>query len=230
MIKKAKDEFIFQEDRDGRLQFVGDFDGLYASDIDPWGQSANGDLNYKKYYDFSRARLARLIKSIENKKTVLEIGCGAGFALNFLADNLPGLSLSGVDISNIAIEQARRNFPKYNFMVGDIGSPKFVVEQKYDLVIFNQILWYILENLETAVFNAHKLLQSDGHFIISNGYLKEQRYGVDIVDGFDGCQEFMKIHHKQLFSLTDSQLDNSGDLMFGNGLLLYQKIDSLSEG
>jgi hypothetical protein len=46
--KKAKDEFIFQEDRDGTLQFVGDFDGLYASDIDPWGQSAKGDLNYKK--------------------------------------------------------------------------------------------------------------------------------------------------------------------------------------
>ena len=68
MTKKAKGEFIFQEDRDGKLQFVGDFDGLYASDIDPWEQSANGDLNYKKYYDFSRARLARVIKSIENKK------------------------------------------------------------------------------------------------------------------------------------------------------------------
>ena len=40
---------------------------------------------------------------------------------------------------------------KNNFMVGDIGSSKFVVEQKYDLVIFNQMLWYILENLETAV-------------------------------------------------------------------------------
>ena len=102
--KKAKDEFIFQEGRDGKLQFVGDFDGLYASDIDPWEQSANGDLNYKKYYDFSRARLVKAIKSIENKKTVLEIGCGAGFALNFLADNLPDLSLSGVDISTIAIE------------------------------------------------------------------------------------------------------------------------------
>ena len=56
-------------------------------------------------------------------------------------------------------------------MVGDIGSSNFVVEQKYDLVIFNQILWYILENLETAVFNAHNLLRADGHFLISNGFL-----------------------------------------------------------
>ena len=224
MTKKAKGEFIFQEDRDGKLQFVGDFDGLYASDIDPWEQSANGDLNYKKYYDFSRARLAKAIKSIKNKKTVLEIGCGAGFVLNFLADNLRASSLSGVDISTIAIEQARKNFPKHNFMVGDIGSSKFVAEQKYDLVIFNQILWYILENLETAVFNAHKLLRPGGHFLICNGYLKKQRYGVDIVDGFNGCQKFMAIHHEQLFSLTDSQFDNSGDLVLNDGLLVYQKL------
>jgi len=222
--KKAKDEFIFEEVRDGKLQFVGDFDGLYASDIDPWEQSANSDLNYKKYYGFSRARLARVIKSIENRETVLEIGCGMGFALNFLADNLPGSSLSGVDISTIALEQARKKFPKHNFMVGDIGSSKFVAEQKYDLVIFNQILWYILENLETAVFNAHKLLRPGGHFLICNAYLKEQRYGVDIVDGFNGCQEFMEIHHEQLFSLTDSQFDNSGDLVLNDGLLVYQKL------
>ena len=45
MTKRAKGEFIFQEDRDGKLQFVGDFDGLYASDIAPWEQSANSDLN-----------------------------------------------------------------------------------------------------------------------------------------------------------------------------------------
>ena len=72
--KKAKSAFIFQEDRDGKLQFVGDFDGFYASDIDPWAQSANGDLSYKKYYDFSRGRLARAIKSIENKKRTF-FGC-----------------------------------------------------------------------------------------------------------------------------------------------------------
>ena len=155
---------------------------------------------------------------------MLEIGCGTGFVLNFLADNLPGSSLSGVDISIIAIEQARKNFPKHNFTAGDIGSSKFVAEQKYDLVIFNQMLWYILENLETAVFNAHKLLHSGGHFLISNGFLKAQRYGADIVDGFNGCQEFMEIHHKQLVSRTDSQFDNSDDLVLNDGLLVYQKL------
>ena len=76
MTKKAKDEFNFEEDRVGKLQFVADFNGLYASYLDPWEQSVNSELNYKKYDDFSRARLARVIKSIEIRETVLEIGCG----------------------------------------------------------------------------------------------------------------------------------------------------------
>ena len=222
--KKNKNEFIFQEDRHGKLQFVGDFNGLYAIDMNPWEQSADGDLNYKKYYDFSRARLAGAIKNIENKKTVLEVGCGTGFVLKFLADNLPGSSLSGVDISSIAIEHARKKFPKHNYMVGDIGSSGFAAEQKYDIVIFNQILWYILENLETAVLNAHKLLRLGGHFLISTGYVREQRYGLEIIDGFDGFREFMEIHHKQLFSQIDSQFDHSGDFLLNDGLLSYQKL------
>jgi SAM-dependent methyltransferase len=222
--KNSKTELIFKEDTDGKLQFVGDFDGLYAIDMNPWEQSADSDLNYNKYYDFSRARLAEAIKNIENKKTILEVGCGKGFALNLLADNLPDSSLSGVDISSIAIEHARKKFPNHNYMVGDIGSSEFAAEQKYDIVIFNQILWYILENIETAVFNAHKLLRLGGHFLISQGYLKEQHYGLDIVDGFDGCREFMEIHHKQLFSQTDSQFDHSGEFLLNDGLLSYQKL------
>ena len=223
MKKRAKNEFIFQEDQDGKLQFVGDFDGLYAIDINAWEQSADGDLNYKKYYHFSRTRLARTIKSIENKQAVLEIGCGTGFALNFLAGNLPGSSLSGVDISLIAIEHARKKFPKHNYSVGDIGSSKFVAEEKYDIVIFNQILWYILGDLKTAIFNAYKLLRPGGHFLLCQGYLKEQRYGLDTVDGFDGCREFMEIHCKQLFSQIDSQFDDSGHFVLNDGLLSFQK-------
>ena len=169
-------------------------------------------------------RLAEAVKNIENKKTILEVGCGTGFVLNFLADNLPGSSLSGFDISSIAIQHARQKFPKHDCTVGDIGSLKFAPEEKYDIVIFNQILWYILENLQTAVFNAGKLLRPGGHLRISMGYLKEQRYGLDIADGFDGCREFMEIHHKQLFSLIYSQLDDSGDFLLNDGLHSFRKI------
>ena len=144
--------------------------------------------------------------------------------VNFLSKNFEGLSLHGVDISGVAIERARNNFPEHHFMVGDIGSSEFLIEPKYDVVIFNQILWYILGNLETAIFNAHRMLNAGGHFVISNGYLKEQRYGSDIVDGFKGCKKFMEIHCDQLFSLIGSQLDQSGNLVLNDGILVYRKV------
>ena len=227
MKKKVSEEFIFQENQEGQLQFIGDFDGLYASDSDPWGQSANSgsDSDYSKYYNFSRTRIGEEIKSIKNKNTLLEIGCGTGYVLNFLADSLSGSSLSGVDISPVAIQQARKRFPEHNFAVGDIQSSGFMVEQKYDIVIFNQILWYILKNLKTAVFNAHKLLRPGGHFLISTAFLKEkQRYGAEIINGFSGCQEFMEIHHKPLFSLINSSLDQSSHLKFNDGILVYKRL------
>ena len=117
------------------MQFIGDFDGLYATESDPWCQSSNslGSSSYSKYYDFSRTRLAEEIADIKNQD-LLEVGCGGGFVLNFLADSFPGSSLSGVDISPIAISQARKRFPEYNFLVGDIQSPEFSEEQKYSLV------------------------------------------------------------------------------------------------
>lgn len=225
MKKKASKEFIFKENREGQLKFIGDFDGLYASDSDPWSQSADSvDGNdYRKYYNFSRTRLSNEITNIENKKDLLEVGCGTGFVLNFLADSLPGSSLNGIDISPIAIQRARKNFPEYNFSVGDIQSSELVVKQHYDIVMFNQILWYILENLNTAVLNAHKLLRPGGHLLISNAFLKErQRYGAQIVNGFSGCQQFMELNHNSSFSKISENLYNSSDLKFNDGMLIYK--------
>ena len=220
-------EFVFREGRDGQLQFVGDFDGLYQNQKDPWGQSGNSNVEYEEYYKFSRTRLVSAIERIENRKSILEIGCGLGYATEFLAKNLAGSALSGMDISAVAIMRAREKFPEYSFEVGDIASSNFIAQEKYDVVIVNQILWYILESLEIAISNVHKLARPGGHSIISQAFLKEeQRYGADIVNGFDGLLEFMKSHHEERFSLIDSQFDRSGTLLHNDGLVVYKHIDA----
>jgi len=131
--EKLKNDFVFREGQDGELQFVGDFDGLYNSEKDPWASSGEGDVEYDKYdkyYKFSRGRLVGAIKAIGNRKTVLEVGCGLGFVIDFMAKELHGSSLNGIDISAVAIEQARKNFPKHMFDVGDIQSSDFIVDKK----------------------------------------------------------------------------------------------------
>ena len=61
--------------------------------------------------------------------------------------------------------------------------------KKYDVVILNQLLWYILESLFITFENCFSLLNSNGRVIVSQAFLQSpQKYGADICDGFDGWQ------------------------------------------
>ena len=71
-----KDEFVFRKNQNGKLCFVGDFDGLYDSNIDPWGQSANTDIDYKKYYNFSRTRIVIQSITLKTEKPYWKLAAG----------------------------------------------------------------------------------------------------------------------------------------------------------
>ena len=44
-------DFVFREEN-GNIKYVGDFESLYLTDIDPWQQSSRSETDMKKYYDF----------------------------------------------------------------------------------------------------------------------------------------------------------------------------------
>ena len=80
-------EFVFRELPSGKLEFIGDFEGLYQNVSDPWEQSADkGDMSV--YYKRSRNRLIENIDPKNNQK-ILEIGCGLGFTTKLLSDTYP---------------------------------------------------------------------------------------------------------------------------------------------
>jgi len=113
-------DFIFARRPDGILEFKGDFEGLYQSDPDPWGQSG-GDPRMKEYYAFSRRRLLLTLNDLP-WKTLLEAGCGTGHVA-FQIDRSfhPQRKVFGCDVSESAIKQARQLFPWLKFNVQDIG-------------------------------------------------------------------------------------------------------------
>ena len=45
---KTSGEYVFKKNQEGQLEFVGDFDGYYKNDDDPWGQSAT-DISMAPY-------------------------------------------------------------------------------------------------------------------------------------------------------------------------------------
>jgi SAM-dependent methyltransferase len=219
-------ELIFRERQDGTLELVGDFDGLYRSQEDPWAQSGN-NIEWQQYYQFSRGRIIAAIKAITPIENVLEIGCGIGFAVDVFSKNLPGITLDGLDISSVAIARANELFSEYHFTIADIASEHLNIQKKYDAVILNQVLWYILKDLKKSISNAHQLLNAGGHLLISQSFLKnEQRYGRDIINGCDGLLNFMATRYAKLFSLEGVQYDKSREYIHNDGLLVYKKLEA----
>ena len=167
----------------------------------------------------------KVIKSLNKTNgSILEVGCGLGYVVDLIARNNQNLEVNGSDISKKAIQSAKKKFPQYNFFVNDITSDKKEIDKKFDIVIFNQILWYILEKLDRSFLNSHRILENNGYLIISQAFFKsEQNYGKDIVDGFFGLDSIMKSKYNNLFQLKSKTFENSGKYLHNDGIFLFKK-------
>ena len=213
-------KYIFKQNGDS-LDFVGDFESLYKNDNDPWGQSGkNGEMSH--YYAHSRKRLIEQLKKIK-PKSLLETGCGLGYATKNIQESLPECNVIGVDISKTAIVKAAKLFPNLNFETADIRNANIDLNLKYDVIILNQLLWYVLEFFSETLENCFSLLNPEGKIIISQAFLKTpQKYGTDICDGFDGLIEYLTINN---FDIEYYNLDNSNSYVHNDGLVIFKKQD-----
>lgn len=80
--------------------------------------------NYLKFY-------------IPEGSSVLVVGCGTGELLDAIA---PGQGV-GIDISPNMIEEAQRNFPRHEFIVGDVETLE--LDRKFDVIIFSDVVGYL---------------------------------------------------------------------------------------
>lgn len=220
-------DHIFAERPDGTLQFVGDFEGLYRDDPDPWQQAGTVGARVA-YYAFSRARLAKAIAALYPNGCVgLEVGCGHGHALAQVSDVVGGI-WAGCDISITAVGRARQTYPSLRFFAVDIAHSQwpFLGSErcKYDVVIFSQMLWYVLDRFDDALRNAVDLLRPGGALVISQAFLREpQRYGAHIADGFEGAIAAVKMRRPDLQLVEASYSGGMHELAHNDGLIIFRK-------
>lgn len=90
---------------------------------------------------------------------VLDVGCGSGILAHWLSS--AGISsYVGVDLSAVAIEQARRsNFQGAEFDVADASI--FETSRVFDVIVFNEMLYY-LKTPEKHVRRIARALAPDG--------------------------------------------------------------------
>ena len=134
---------VFKKNKDGSLDFVGDFESLYCSDSDPWDQSSPDGSLMTSFYNLSRTETIQFIsKSCSADSVICEIGCGTGYLTNQLFNAFPDGTIHGCDISKTAVEIAKRNFSHISFFEHNILEKQ--LPNKVDVIILSNILWYII--------------------------------------------------------------------------------------
>jgi SAM-dependent methyltransferase len=176
------------------------------------------------YYRYSRSNIVQLISSLARPSKVLEVGCGLGQVCRQISESGAVASVAGLDISTVAVERARRLNPGAVFYAGDFAAPDIARQVgRQDIVIFNQLLWYVLDRLPRMLANAREVLNDGGHLLVCNAFLREpQRFGREIVDGFDGLIRYLASHTEGRFRFVRAHLHRDPELIHDDGYVLME--------
>ena len=168
--------------KDGK--FVGEFEKMYQECDNPWHQMEEADISYSR---------ADTVNSIHRFKlrNVLEAGCGLGYFTAYLAEHCHNVCITGMDISGTAIKKAKSNFPRLTFVQGDLSNLDGKMLERYDGIIFSEIMWYILDNLDTILKKLKDVL-GGGTLIVNQTFYKGgQQYGREFFTNQDEMIQYI---------------------------------------
>jgi len=106
-------------------------------------------LDYDQYWSLRqgnseadlRARDVLMARLIEDRSSVLDIGCGSGRFLDYLVHIKKELNVLGLDISKTAIETGRVS--GLNCEMADVSSDKFELQGTYDYIIMAEVVEHL---------------------------------------------------------------------------------------
>jgi SAM-dependent methyltransferase len=82
----------------------------------------------------AKQRYEQIVVDIDfNGKSILDVGCGFGDIIPYIADKSDIFSYTGIDFVPEFIKEAKRIYPKHRFLVGNYF--KQPLERKFDIII-----------------------------------------------------------------------------------------------
>lgn len=92
---------------------------------------------------------------------VLEVGCGEGSNLAYLAESLPGISLHGMDFSEAKVDFARKLLPVAEFRCADAQALPYA-DASFDIVFCRDLLHHVDFNRDGVLAEMIRVLKPGG--------------------------------------------------------------------
>lgn len=129
----------------------------------------------KKNLDYCWQNLLDIVKNIKNGISVLDVGCGSGKLLKDLGDKK--IDYLGVDNNSAMLKEARNNYPKHKFVLGDVLDLNSISEINFDYVFCIATLHHIpsWELRIKALKQMKNKIKDDGRIIITAWNLWSQK-------------------------------------------------------
>jgi ubiquinone/menaquinone biosynthesis C-methylase UbiE len=144
------------------VQELSEIERVYDTVAKEYVEAFSGE-HEKKPKD--QEMLRRFSREIREKKPVWDFGCGPGQTTKYLK-NL-GIKISGLDLSEKILEQARISHPEIHFRKGNILKLDFYDGSIGGIVAFYAIVHFTGEQVETAFREAFRVLQPGGLFLFT---------------------------------------------------------------
>jgi len=223
-------DFVFRRGSSGAIEFRGDFEGLYNFEADPWGQSGSSENPLmNEFYRVSRQLVCdRVVVAVEQLSShhelvrICEVGSGSGYLTKMLCDSVPGASVTGVDVSQAAVDKARALFPLVRFEAHDILQSR--LSERVNVVILSNLLWYVIHDLHGLAKNIMGSFERGGVgvVVVQNALFKSsQAYGADVISSIGSMTDVFLAHLSEFscVSAATTEFRRSAEMQYDFGLV-----------
>jgi len=115
-------------------------------------------------------RLVHSLKLNVRAISILDLGSGTGFYIEQW-NAMGAKSVTGVDITTVAVDNLRKRFPTNAFYRADIA--EFQSVESYDLISAFDVLFHIVDDdrFRAAIENIYSAIRPGGSFIFSDNFI-----------------------------------------------------------
>jgi ubiquinone/menaquinone biosynthesis C-methylase UbiE len=154
-------------------QDLNQIENVYTTVAKEYAETFSGEHERKSK---DQEILHRFVQEIGDRRPVWDFGCGPGQTTRYLKDL--GIDISGLDLSEKMLEQARTIHPEIHFRKGNMLELEFENDSIAGAVAFYAIVHFTPEQVGMAFREVLRVLQPGGIFLLTY-HLGEETIHID---------------------------------------------------